>query len=157
GIECRPLHTSHAFHSGLMEPAVAPFVDAFSGVPLAAPKIPYVSNLTGDWITEAQATDPRYYGQHIRHAVKFSDRGLRLLAEPDQVFLEVRRGNTLSGLVRQHTKGQGGHVILSSLRHVQEQASDAATVTTALGRLWVSGAAVDWAGVHANEQRRRVP
>ena len=157
GVECRALHTSHAFHSGMMEAAVGPFVQAFGQVALSAPRIPFLSNVTGDWITDDLATQPEYWGRHIRQAVRFSDGLGRLLTEPDQLLLEVGPGNTLSGLVRQYTKGQGGHVVVSSLPHAQEQTSDLATMAGALGRLWVNGAGVDWSGLHSGARRRRVP
>jgi acyl transferase domain-containing protein/acyl carrier protein len=157
GIECRLLHTSHAFHSGMMEPAVGPFVEAARAVKLSAPTIPYVSNVTGDWVTEALVTRPEYWGQHIRQAVRFADGIATLLKQPDQVFVEVGPGNTLSGLLRQQTKGVGGHVSVSSLPHAQEQASASAAIATAVARLWVSGAALEWPRYHANERRRRVP
>ncbi len=157
GVECRLLHTSHAFHSGMMEPAVAPFVAAVREMTLGAPSIPYISNITGDWITEAQVRQPEYWGRHIREAVRFADGVGQLLKQSDRLFLEIGPGATLSSLVRQQSKGGGGHVIVSSLRGPQEQTPDAMTISAALGRLWVTGAAVDWRGVHAFEQRRRVP
>ena len=157
GIECHRLHTSHAFHSGLMEGAVDAFVRGFAGATLRAPRIPFVSNVTGDWITEGLATDPAYWGRHIRQPVRFSQGVRTLLAEPDLLFLEAGPGNTLGALVRQHTGGQGGHVVVSSMRHPQESSSDVATVFGALGRLWIGGAAVDWSRLHAGARRRRVP
>ncbi len=156
GVECRQLHTSHAFHSGMMEGAVPPFVAAVREVELHAPTIPYLSNLTGGWATEALVTDPEYWGRHLREAVRFADNVGALLQEPDQLLLEVGPGNTLSALVRQHTKGAGRHVLVSSLRHSQETSTDMTTMQTALARLWVGGAHVDWPGVHAWERRRRV-
>jgi acyl transferase domain-containing protein len=72
GIFCRPLHTSHAFHSHMMEPIVNRFVDLMSTIKLHAPNIPYLSNVTGDWITDREATDPRYWGRHLRGTVQFA-------------------------------------------------------------------------------------
>ena len=156
GVEGRQLHTSHAFHSGMMEAAVPPFVAAVREVELHAPTIPYLSNLTGGWAIEALVTDPEYWGRHLREAVRFADNVGALLQQPDQLLLEAGPGNTLSALVRQQTKGAGGHIIVSSLRHSQETATDMATMQMALARLWVAGAKIDWLGVHAWERRRRV-
>ena len=55
-VSCRRLQTSHGFHSPLMEPIVAELTRCAAGLPLAPPKIPFVSNVTGTWITEAEAT-----------------------------------------------------------------------------------------------------
>ena len=154
GIESRPLHTSHAFHSGLMEGAVRPFVEAVRGVDLRAPQIPYLSNVTGDWVTAAQVTDPSYWGRHIREPVRFAKGAAALLSEPDGLFLEVGPGHTLSSLLRQQTKGH--RLVLGSLRHPHEEGSDVAFILNTLGRLWIGGATVDWSGFYADERRLRV-
>ena len=156
GVECRRLHTSHAFHSGLMDGAVAAFADAVRKVQRSAPAIPFVSNISGDWITEAEAIDPEYWASHIRQPVRFADGVARVLADADRVLLEVGPGNTLSALVRQQGNA-GAQVVVSSLRHPHEHASDAATVAGAVARLWVAGAAVDWTAYYTGERRRRVP
>ena len=72
-MECRPVHTSHAFHSAMMEPVVAPFTELLEGIQLNSPQIPFVSNLTAAWITDDEATNPSYWAQHLRQAVRFAD------------------------------------------------------------------------------------
>jgi acyl transferase domain-containing protein len=156
GVECRRLHTSHAFHSGLMDPAVDAFAAVVAGVERHAPEVPFLSNITGTWITAEEATDAQYWSRHIRQPVAFSEGVAKVLSEPERILLEVGPGNTLSALVRQQSAG-GAHLIVSSLRHPQEQTSDVTTVLCALGRLWVSGAAVNWNDYFGGEQRRRVP
>ena len=156
GVEGRRLHTSHAFHSGLMDAAVDPFVAAAATMEIGTPSIPYLSNVTGTWITGADLRDPGYWGRHIRQAVRFSDNLQALLEDDKRALVEVGPGNTLGALVRQQSRGPAAHVVLSSLRHPQEQTTDATTMATALARLWVSGAAADWQGYHAGERRHRV-
>src|SRR5688572_23213949 len=113
GVECRRLHTSHAFHSALMEDAMVPFVEAVRAARLNPPAIPFISNLTGTWITDEQAVDPEYWGQHIRRPVRFADGVTQLLEDANRILLEVGPGNTLSGLVRQQARG-GDCVVVSS-------------------------------------------
>jgi acyl transferase domain-containing protein len=156
GIECRRLHTSHAFHSGLMDAAVERFADAVRRVERRAPSMPFISNLTGTWITPEQAVDPNYWASHIRQPVRFAEGAATLLADGDRLLLECGPGNTLSALVRQQA-ASGRAVVVSSLRHPQEQTADLTTILGALGRLWVAGAAVDWNGFYAGQHRRRVP
>jgi acyl transferase domain-containing protein len=76
GIEARPLHTSHAFHSAMMEPAIASFVAVLERIKLSPPKIPYVSNVTGAWITPEQATKPAFTSWR-RIRLFFSSRSAR--------------------------------------------------------------------------------
>ena len=73
GSDCRRLHTSHAFHSKMMEPVLKSFTEEAKKVKLHPPKIPYISNLTGTWITAAEATDANYWSSHLRQTVRFSD------------------------------------------------------------------------------------
>jgi amino acid adenylation domain-containing protein len=157
GIDGRPLHTSHAFHSAMMDPILAPFADRVRKVKLSPPRLPYLSNVTGTWIRPEEATDPAYWAEHIRRAVRFADGAAELLREPNRVFLEVGPGNVLTTLVRQHPARTPSQTVLPSLRHPREKQDDAAFLLDTLARLWLAGVEVDWSGFHAHERRRRVP
>jgi amino acid adenylation domain-containing protein len=157
GIDGRLLHTSHAFHSAMMEPILAPFADRVRKVKLSPPRLPYLSNVTGTWIRPEEATDPLYWADHIRRAVRFADGAAELLREPNRVFLEVGPGNVLTTLVRQHPARTPGQAVLPSLRHPREKEDDGAFLLNALARLWLAGVEVDWSGFHTHERRRRVP
>ena len=155
GVEGQRLKTSHAFHSGLMDAAVGPFVKAVSETQLSAPKIPYISNVTGTWIEAAQAQDPGYWGRQIREAVRFGTGVTELLKKEERLFVEVGPGNVLAALVRRQAPGKAAH-IFPTLRQAREEGSAVATLLGALGRLWVNGATLDWAAFYAGETRRRV-
>jgi len=156
GVDCRRLHTSHAFHSAMMEPVLEPFAAAVAKVRLAPPRIPYLSNLTGGWIEPAQATDPRYWARHLRETVRFGDAVGELLGDRSRVLLEVGPGRSLGTLVRRHPEAAPERVVIASLSHPREEAASADALGTALGRLWLAGVKIDWQGVHAHERRRRV-
>jgi acyl transferase domain-containing protein len=139
-----------------MDPALAEFSRCVSQVKLHAPRSPYISNLSGTWITAAQATDPQYWVDHLRHGVRFSA-GIRQLLEDDsRIFVEVGPGNTLAGIVRQHLRAGTSGRVFSSLRPPRESADDEAYLLDALGKLWLAGAAVDWKSFSGTERRRRV-
>ncbi|WP_308189135.1 non-ribosomal peptide synthetase/type I polyketide synthase [Nostoc mirabile] len=157
GLECRRLHTSGAFHSQMMEPILKPFAERVKQVNLNPPQIPYLSNVTGNWITEAQATDPDYWAKHLRHTVQFALSLEELLKEPDQILLEVGPGQTLSTLVKRHPSKVASQVVLNSMRHPQQIGSDVAFLLNTLGQLWLAGVNIDWSGFYAQEQRYRVP
>jgi non-ribosomal peptide synthase protein (TIGR01720 family) len=160
GVVCKTLHTSHAFHSRSMEPILKPFADAVRGVALGAPRIPYVSNLTGTWVTGDEARDPNYWVRHLRETVLFGEGlGELLSKEPDSVLLELGPGDTLAVLAGRHPGRSERNVVLSSLsraRSAGEKSSDVFCMLHALGRLWLGGARVDWRGFYAHEKRRRV-
>jgi acyl transferase domain-containing protein len=156
GVECRRLHTSHAFHSAMLDPIVEPFRERVRQIDLRPPRIPYLSNLTGGWISAAEATDPAYWAAHLRQPVRFAAGIAELLAEPERVLLEVGPGQTLCTFARQQAEPRGT-LVLASLRHPQDQQPDAAFVLTTAGRLWLAGAPLDWAALHAHEYLHRIP
>jgi acyl transferase domain-containing protein/acyl carrier protein len=159
-IVSRRLHVSHAFHSPMVEPIVPCFVDMVGKIRLRQPKIPFLSNLSGDWITSQEATDPNYWGRHLRGTVRFGDGLHELLDNPARILLEVGPGETLATLAKRHPAVRPEQVILSSLphpgkAHLPESGQKHLYLT--LGRLWLSGLSVDWKGFYAGESRHRVP
>lgn len=157
GITCRRLHTSHAFHSPMMAAAEAPFLAAMSQVTFQPPEIPFLSNVTGNWITPAEATSPTYWAQHLRQPVRFSTGLAALIAEPEWILLEVGPGRMLGTLTRQQPKKQAKQVVLASLRHPQDTQSDVAFLLNTVGHLWAYGVMIDWQAFYGDEDRRRVP
>ncbi|MCA1592426.1 MAG: SDR family NAD(P)-dependent oxidoreductase, partial [Acidobacteria bacterium] len=157
GLDCSRLHTSHAFHSKMMDSLLAPFAGQVGKVELNPPQIPYISNVTGNWITAEEATDPNYWSRHLRQTVRFADGLQQLLKEPDRILLEVGPGQTLSTIARRQLDKDGGHVVLSSLGRPNDRHSDMALLLTAVGRLWLSGAEIDWSGYYSHDPRQRIP
>ena len=154
GIVPRLLVTSHAFHSPMMEPILEAFRDEVRRMRLSPPRIPYVSNLTGELIADREATDPESWVQHLRRTVRFADGVSALLRDPGALFLEVGPGRTLTILARRHPAAPAA---IASLPHPQDGEPEGAALLTALGRLWLAGREIDWAGFYARERRRRVP
>ena len=156
-VPCRLLHTSHAFHSAMMDPMLESFRAELAKISLRAPQIPYLSNVSGMWITAAEATDPGYWTKHLRNAVRFSDSLAELFRDPARVFLEVGPGQALASLTRQHPGKPKSSKVLSSMRHPQEPVSDAVFLLNTLGQLWITGYSIDWDALHAGETPRRIP
>ncbi|MBZ4336623.1 SDR family NAD(P)-dependent oxidoreductase [Corallococcus sp. AS-1-12] len=157
GVEHRRLHTSHAFHSSMMAPILDAFEARVRQTRLSPPKLPYLSNVTGAWVTEAQATDPRYWREHLRQPVRFADAMGALLQEPERVFLEVGPGQTLALLARQAGPLAVGRVVLTSMRRPQDTAPDVAVLLETVGRLWMAGARLKPDKLHGSTRRVPLP
>ncbi|GIJ48807.1 hypothetical protein Val02_56930 [Virgisporangium aliadipatigenens] len=159
-VACRRLATTHAFHSRALVP-VAERLTAWiaAQITLHPPRVPYVSNVTGDWIRPEEAVDPGYWARHMCGTVRFADVLGRLLAEPERVLVEVGPGQSLGAFARQHPActPQRGGLLVPTLPGRHEPASAVAGLTAALGRLWLLGVPVDWAAHHDGAGRRRVP
>ena len=155
-IECRQIRTSHAFHSEMMDPILDSFTELVSKVILHPPQVPWISCLTGDWITAAQATDPIYWTQQLRQTVQFSQSVQKLLTGPATNLLEVGPGRTLSNFAKQHLRNAAENTVLSSLHHTQDSSLEMESMLDSLARLWVTGVYVEWRRVRG-EGWRRVP
>jgi acyl transferase domain-containing protein/acyl carrier protein len=156
GAVYKRLRTSHAFHSSMMEPMLVPFRHEVEKIAPRAPLRPYISNVTGNWITPAEATDPEYWTRHIRQAVRFADGARELMKDGDLVLLEVGPGDTLATLARRNAAA-ADCAALASIRRAESKQSDVEFILNTLGRLWLLGAPVKWSGFYAHETRRRVP
>ncbi|MGJ5628673.1 beta-ketoacyl synthase N-terminal-like domain-containing protein [Nostoc sp. CALU 1950] len=159
GLACRQLQTSHAFHSYMMEAIADSFTELVQTISLKPPQIPYLSNVTGNWITAEQATNPSYWTQHLCQPVRFADGVNNLWAERNPIFLEVGPGQALSSLAMQclDNVSDENKTILSSLRYAYERQSDVAFILNTLGQLWLEGIKIDWSGFYAHERRYRLP
>jgi phthiocerol/phenolphthiocerol synthesis type-I polyketide synthase E len=157
GIESRMLHTSHAFHSAMMEPVLAPFARLLEGIELRPPAIPYVSNVTGAWITTEQATSPSYHVEHLRRPVRFEAGVRTLAADPAVLLLEVGPGNVLTTLARLTVGREGAKRVVQSMAHPHDERGDTVVLREAIGRLWLAGAPVEFAAMHEGIEPRRIP
>ena len=156
-IASQRLETSHAFHSSALDPVLDAFVELVAKKKRRAPRIPIVSNVTGTWLTEAEATDPHYWGRHFRQTVRFYD-GIKLLqSDAESCLLEVGPGETLASFARQNVGPEARARIVPSLPRAGSKSGDLTIALHALGALWVHGVNVDWQAFHAAEKRRRVP
>ena len=155
GIDTHPLHTSHAFHSRMMEPALEAFAEVMARVRLSPPHRRYVSNLTGTWITDAQATSPAYYVRHLREPVLFAAGVQTLAADPSLCLLELGPGNVLATLGRMSLAGERAQRVLSTLDHRGER-DDVECMLESAGRLWLAGVQIDWRGLHGEGAPRRI-
>jgi phthiocerol/phenolphthiocerol synthesis type-I polyketide synthase E len=157
-IACYRVATMHAFHT----PMLASLSEAVTGlvrnIKLSPPQVPYISNVTGTWISTEQATDPGYWARHMCQTVYFADGVQQLLRDSERFVLEVGPGRSLSSFVKQHPACGMARMSLvqATLPATHERQSCQSFLLNALGKLWQSGVAIDWKGFHAHEQRQHV-
>ena len=156
GVEHRRVNIPLASHSHLVEPYLPEFVEEMRRYELGEPTIPFVSGVTGTWITPEQATDPAYWGRHLRQPVRFADAVREAAAVPGRVFLEVGPGHTLTSLVGAQRLAPLPFAV-AAMRHPQRPGSDVAHLLGAAGRLWQAGLTLDWAALHGEAAPRRIP
>lgn len=160
-IETRRVNIAVAAHSPMLDPLLGRFRECIASIKLQPPALPFVSNLTGTWITATEATDPDYWVRHLRQTVRFTDGLQQLLSNPTHALLEVGPGRTMASLARQHPARAPTQPVLTSMPHRDVvdggAGDDIAHALTTLGRLWTLGVEVDWDGYWAGQRRLRVP
>ena len=154
-VDCHRVRINVAAHSRILESILADFEAYLNSIELSVPEIPFTSNLTGDWITDEQATSPSYWVDHLRNTVRFADNVETVLKDGDSVLVEIGPGKTLTNLALSNAAGHGA--IFNSMRHSSEAGCDAETALRTLGRAWASGASIDWEAYRGDERRQRIP
>jgi acyl transferase domain-containing protein len=157
-ITCRRLETTHAFHSHMMNALADRVTELVETVELNPPRIPYLSNLTGTWITAEEVTDSAYWARQMCHTIRFFEAlGVLLNQEQEVLMLEVGPGQALGSFAKQHPDCSHGHVplILPTMRHTYERRSDLAVLLETMGKSWMLGVKPDWLSFYEAEARNR--
>lgn len=156
GIRYTHVDADHAYHSQYMECILDKFHAVAEQVNLRPPQIPYVSNVTGTWITADQATAPDYYCAHVRETVQFKRGVETMLERGNALFVEVGPGKSLSSFVRAIGQDRGV-VAINALRHRMEDIGDDEHLARTVKKLWEAGVALSWKAFHAGRQPRKLP
>lgn len=153
GIRSHRLSVSHAFHSPLMDPMLDEFERVASQVAYGTPRLPLVSNVTGEMADAELMGQAAYWRRHVREPVRFADSIRQLYAQGFRVFVEVGPGATLLGMASSCVP-EGEAVWLASLREGRE---DWKQLLESAGKLYVKGVELDWSALDRPYPRRRVP
>jgi phthiocerol/phenolphthiocerol synthesis type-I polyketide synthase E len=131
------------------------FADRARRTPRGKPAIPYLSCVTGTWITAADLADPAYWERQMQAPIRFGQALGELHADPSQILLEVGPAAMLTGILRNSAeKPEEQPVVTSQLKVMGE--TDRAALLKAVAAVWAAGHRVDWKALHEGETRRRV-
>ncbi|MFG3003605.1 type I polyketide synthase [Streptomyces calvus] len=152
GRKTQRLAVSHAFHSPLMEPMLDAFRDVAETLTYAEPRIPVVSNLTGEIADPALLCSADYWVRHVRGTVRYAD-GVRALADAGvTAFLEAGPGGVLTALTQRCLDTDLDTVAVPALRTDRDEET---ALLTGLARLHTAGVRVDWAAWFRGTGARR--
>jgi acyl transferase domain-containing protein len=154
---CIRLPASHALHSMMMDPILPGFENQVARLTLNKPHIPFISNVTGKWITPGEAANPRYWAAHLRETVQFSAGLKELMSIENAVFLEVGPGVSISTLAYQYIRKEANHIVINLVRPQEQKISDVEYLLGKIGRLWLYGTKPDWTAFYPHGQGKRVP
>ncbi len=156
GITVRRVRTAHGFHSRSMD-AVLPEFDGFlSTVALRKPEIPLLSNVTGTWLTDDEATNHSIWTRQVRATVRFADELDALLVHPSRVLVEVGPGGSLTASAVRHPRWSYGHRAVRLMRHPTQNRDDRDVFLLGLGQLWAADIDIDWTSLMSGRRPRTV-
>lgn len=157
GVAHVKLQTSHAFHSAMQDNILESFRQEVVKVKLNKPTRPFISNLTGNFITDTEAMSPDYWMRHLRETVQFS-RGIQNLLTGDKakLFVEVGAGHSLTGLLKQHLNDKTTASFTNLARSHRENTDDTKYLANRIGELWSQGVHIDWQKYYTGEKRNRI-
>jgi acyl transferase domain-containing protein len=157
GIECQRLRIAVAAHSAMLDSFLDEFLRVIRSISLHAPELPFISNVTGTWITDEAATNPQYWVDHLRSTVQFASGISTLLASESRILLEVGPGTALSSIAKLQTGTGAPERALSTLGRASDSSTPHESLLTAAGQLWVAGVRFGAGGMFAHQRRLRVP
>ncbi|MGG1220851.1 amino acid adenylation domain-containing protein [Priestia endophytica] len=155
-LMCMRLGGTIAAHSHVMQQAAEQFGEKMKHIKATKLSIPFISNLTGEWMTEADAGDVSYWKRHMTDTVRFAEGITQLVQEENIQFVEIGPGQDLSVMVNRSLNGQNQHVC-HVLGPAKQDVSDSAFLLGQIGRLWTHGLSVNWDRFHANRQPLKMP
>ncbi|UCH96003.1 MAG: SDR family NAD(P)-dependent oxidoreductase, partial [Candidatus Aminicenantes bacterium] len=160
------LQAPHAVHSYMMDPVLKEFEKAAARITWQEPVIPYISNVTGDWIDLQQVSAPAYWAKHLRETVCFAQGLHRLLKEPNAVFVEIGPGRDIRTLVTRaleinsnNNNRQPHHQrrVINLIRPRDKEIADHYYLLHKIGLLWLLGVSINWQEYYRGEKRYRLP
>ena len=150
----KKLSTSHAFHSKMMEPCIEEYRIFFKTVSLQEPKIPIISTVTGNILTNSEALSIEYWVNHVIDPVRFGDAADQLLVNESTVFFECGPGQSLESAIKRRLHKDLKHVVISTLN---EHTDGVISMDNALGKLWMEDVFVDFEARFNSINLQKIP
>ncbi len=148
------LHTSHAFHSAMMDPVADDLATAAAQISLHAPARPIISAVTGAELTDDEARDPSYWAAQARACVNFQAALEAVVRTKSPAFVEVGPGRTLSAFAAQALDRGSHRGVFQSLPDHARSVSDEHSMAATASDLWSVGVDVNWTQLGQNGHRK---
>lgn len=153
GISAKMLHTSHAFHSKMMDPVVGEYETFLKEIQFKKPQIKMYSTVTEKVEVELFCS-PQYWANHLRETVRFAGAIKNVLNENNLVLCEVGPRTTLKSLAKKmaFTIGKKDYPIIHTLGSCPSNELD--SLKRALGEFWVYGTEISTDEFYSKKVRR---
>ncbi len=153
GVTGRLLRVPHAMHSAALDAPAEKFASFMATVPVAAPAIPFLSNVTGTWITEEEIRTPGYWAAQMREPVQFEQGLANLLARTNGPLVETGPGRGMLSLAQ----AAGPERLVQTLASASDGRDDLQVLHEAFAALWESGTELSWSAFAGDGRRTPLP
>ncbi|MCP5050753.1 MAG: amino acid adenylation domain-containing protein, partial [bacterium] len=154
-LMCMRVPASRAIHSKLMTPILEKFKQLIGTITLNPPGIPYISNVTGQWITPQEAADPGYWVRHLSQTVRFADGMKKLLKESGSILVEVGPSRDIGTLAKRHIQDlDGDNPVINMVKHPHREMPDTCFLLNQVGWLWLYGQPIDWEAFYSGDKKQ---
>ena len=145
-------------HSPVMDPILPELGRELEKITFNKPTIPFVSGLTGAWMTVRDALDPSYFTRQLRGPVRFSQALNTLFETPYCIYLEVGPGTMLANFANYYKdSGKQPDILVNTMvRHHKDPAADDYFLLNRAAQLWTYGRSIHWDAFYGDEKRSRV-
>lgn len=150
------LKTSHAFHSEMMKDMLDDFEAELKMVKFSKPKIPFISNITGELILGEDAISIAYWKKHIIETVNFKKGIEKLISFDNTMFIEIGPGNTLTTFYKQCQNLKLNNSVFNTIRHPKEEVCDVEHFLNFLGFLWCNGFDISWEKYYEEQTPQKI-
>ena len=158
GVDSLRVNFPRASHSRLMSMVSTTFRDRISAsITLKAPSIPYISGLSGDWITGSEAVNPAYWARHLEEPIRFFDGLSTLLSHKNYLFVQVGSDRGLPLFLDSHPRGRNSIACVTIMKHPKEPAAELDYFYGRIADIWLHGGVIDWFSFYGDNPGRRVP
>ena len=142
-VQAKQVKVTRAYHSKMLDPILDAFGEFVASIELHSPTIPFISGVTGDWITREQAQSVNYWVEQLRSPVRLYEGFKTLNQNLNSVFVEVGCGTLLSSLAKALPELGDGHSYLSVLPSAFQQIDDRSFLNQELQRYSKLGHTLD--------------
>lgn len=153
---CMRVNSPLAGHSLLMDGILGDFEKVVRSVTFHKPQMPYISDISGGWITVGEATSVEYWVRHMRDTVRFADGVKELLKQSNALLIEVGPGRDLSVLTRRFLKPESTQQVFDLVRIPARDVSDHYYFLHKLAGIWANGIKLNWTAYYDGEKRMRI-
>ena len=156
-ILCNKLKARRAVHSYLMDPILEQYEDYIKQFQFSKPQIPIISNVAGNWITNLEMSNEKYWIKQLRNTVQFSSAIQTVKEVKNAIYIEIGPSYEVSNLINRDIINEGRFErAVNLLRSEAQQINDELFFLDKLGKLWLKGVDINWNKFHEHKEKKRV-